>query len=112
MANQNSSNTSTTDAAATAESAVKTGAENVTKAVQDSAQRTQQVREAVLDVAKQASLNSLDAYDRTVKVVLDYQKQFATKTGIAAIDDITAAQTKFVTDVNAAFTSAARKALA
>lgn len=96
--------TKTTDA--------KTTATQITDAIDASTKKVEDVQDALLNTAKQGALASIDIYEKSVGTVLDLQKKLIITTGISALDDAVAAQTKLVEDLNAAGVSAARSVFA
>ncbi|GAA4751525.1 hypothetical protein MUG78_04840 [Gordonia alkaliphila] len=92
--------------------ATKTAATQITDAIDASTKKVEDVQDALLNTAKQGALASIDIYEKSVGTVLDLQKKLIVTTGVAAIDDAVAAQTKLVEDINAAGVSAARSVFA
>ena len=92
--------------------AAQTAATTFTNAIDASTKQVEDVQAALLNTVKQSALTSIDIYEKSVSTILDLQKKFIVTTDIPAIDDLIAAQTKLVGDVNAAGLSVARSVFA
>ena len=92
--------------------AAQTAATTFTNAIDASTKQVEDVQSALLNTVKQGALASIDIYEKSVSTVLDLQKKCIVSTGVPAIDDLVAAQTKLVGDLNAAGVSVARSVLA
>ena len=75
------------------------------------ADRIRDLNEKLLTATKQSGNLSLDAYERSLSSLLDFQKQVAGATQVEWLSAIAKANAEFVTEFSGAFTSAARQAL-
>ncbi|MGB3698422.1 MAG: hypothetical protein WBA05_13400 [Gordonia sp. (in: high G+C Gram-positive bacteria)] len=87
-------------------------ADKVLNTADEATKQIQNISETLLATSKQTALASVEAYAKSVDTVLDFQLKFAGATGVAAVDDLVAAQVKLFGDLNAAGVSAARSVLA
>ena len=85
--------------------------ERVTKAVDESAERAQNFNEKVYAAAKQASLLTLDSYEKSLGTVTEFQKKLAGASGLDWVGAVVNAQADLVSGLTATATSAAREML-
>lgn len=118
MANPSSKSTPTktesstaADAATNAQQAFETSTDNFVKVVDGASKHSQEMGEKALVAMKQASLSSLDVYQKSLDDFLSLQKKFVGASGNDRVDEAFAVQMKLITDVSNAATSAMRKVL-
>jgi hypothetical protein len=91
-----------------------TGAGSVagaTAATEEAVQRIRDLTERFIESAKTAGQVSLDAYEKALQNLVDFQERAANATQLDWVSSIATAHAKFVQDVSAAYVSAAREML-
>ena len=91
-----------------------TGAGSVagaTAATEEAVQRIRDLTERFIESAKTAGQVSLDAYEKALQNLVDFQERAADATQLDWVSSIATAHAKFVQDVSAAYVSAAREML-
>lgn len=78
---------------------------------EESAERVRALNESFIEAAKKSGATSLDSYEKALQSLVDFQKQVAATTELDWVNTIVKAQTDFVTEISAAYTSAARSFL-
>jgi len=86
-------------------------AANVTAATDEAVQRIRELTERFIESAKSAGLQSLDAYEQSLRTLVEFQERAAGATQLDWVSSIAAAHAKFVQDVTSAYVSAAREML-
>jgi hypothetical protein len=86
-------------------------AEATTKAVDEAVQRIRDLTERFIEVARTAGNASLDAYEKSLQNLVEFQERAAGASQLDWVSTIAAAHAKFVQDVSAAYVSAAREML-
>ena len=69
------------------------------------------LNEKLIETAKKSGGASLDAYDKAVSSYVDFQQKAAGATQLDWVTSLVAAQTTFLTEINSAYTAAAREVL-
>jgi hypothetical protein len=77
----------------------------------DAAERYRAVNEKVLETGKKTANAALDGYEKTVASYVDFRQQLAEATQLDWVTTVVKAQNDFLTEVNAAYVSAARDVL-
>ena len=104
-------NSATDGPAADIVDAVTSGVESITKTFDENLERVHGVGESVVEAVKLSGTVTIDAYEKAVSSVLDFQKSIAAATRIDAISALVDAQAALVQGVTSAATTAAREAL-
>jgi predicted RNA-binding Zn ribbon-like protein len=86
-------------------------AANVTAATEQAQQRIRELTERFIDSAKSAGNQSLDAYEQSLRSLVEFQEKAAGASQLDWVSNIATAHAKFVQDVSAAYVSAARDLL-
>jgi hypothetical protein len=86
-------------------------AANVTAATDDAVQRIRELTERFIESAKSAGNQSLDAYEQSLRTLVEFQERAADASQLDWVSNIATAHAKFVQDVSAAYVSAARNML-
>jgi len=86
-------------------------AANMTAAGEEAVQRIRELTERFIESAKAAGNQSLDAYEQSLRTLVEFQEQAAGASQLDWVSNIAAAHAKFVSDVSAAYVSAARSML-
>jgi hypothetical protein len=81
------------------------------KAAEEVAQRIRDLTERFIESAKTAGNSSLDAYEKSLQTLVEFQERAAGATQLDWVSNIASAHAKFVQDVSAAYVSAAREML-
>jgi hypothetical protein len=91
-----------------------TGAEaaaNMSKATDEAAQQIRDLTERFIESARTAGNQSLDAYEQSLRTLVEFQERAAGASQLDWVSSIASAHAKFVQDVSAAYVSAARSML-
>ena len=75
------------------------------------AERIRSMNEKLLDAYKHSGNISMDAYEKTLASLLDFEEKAADATQLEWVSALASAHAKFVTEVSAAYTRAARDML-
>jgi predicted RNA-binding Zn ribbon-like protein len=87
------------------------GAEEASKLADEAAGRIRDLTEQLIQASKAAGHASLDAYEKSLRNLLEWESQAAGASQLDWVSSIAAAHAKFVQDVTAAYVSAAREML-
>lgn len=79
--------------------------------VEEAAERIRELNEKLITAAKQSGNISLDAYEKTLAGLVDFEEKVADASQLDWISALAKAHTNFVNEVSSAFTTAARDAL-
>jgi hypothetical protein len=77
----------------------------------DAAERYRAINEKLLETGKKTANAALDGYEKTIASYVDYRQQLAEATQLDWVSTVVKAQNDFVTELNAAYVSAARDVL-
>ena len=77
----------------------------------DAAERYRAVNEKLVETGKKTASAALEGYEKTVASYVDFRQQLAEATQLDWVTTVVKAQNDFLTEVNAAYVSAARDAL-
>ena len=77
----------------------------------DAAERYRAVNEKLVETGKKTANAALEGYEKTVASYVDFRQQLAEATQLDWVTTVVKAQNDFLTEVNAAYVSAARDAL-
>jgi hypothetical protein len=80
-------------------------------AFEDAAARVKELNEKMIASAKSAGLVSLDAYEKALQGMIDFQEKAAQATGLEWVVTAAHTQTALVKEVNAAVSKTAREML-
>ena len=75
------------------------------------ADRIGALNEKLIETAKKTGGASLDAYEKAVAGLVDFQQKAADATQLDWVSTVVKAQTTFLTEITTAYTTAAREAL-
>jgi predicted RNA-binding Zn ribbon-like protein len=87
------------------------GTAGLTAATDEAVQRIRELTERFIESAKAAGNQSLDAYEQSLRNLVEFQERAAGASQLDWVSNIAAAHAKFVSDVSAAYVSAAREML-
>ncbi|MDG3011185.1 hypothetical protein G4X40_13595 [Rhodococcus sp. D2-41] len=99
-------------AATGANAAVAESVETLTKSFDENVARVQGLGEKFVDAAKQSGTLAIDAYDKAVDSVLDFNKSVAGATKLGWVDTVVDAQASLIKGISSAASTAARGILA
>ena len=74
-------------------------------------ERIRALNERIIESAKAAGQASLDAYEKALQSLVDFEQKAATASQLEWVTAVASAHAKFVQDVSAAYVTAAREAL-
>jgi hypothetical protein len=77
----------------------------------DAAERYRAVNEKLQETGKKTASAALDGYEKTIASYVDFRQQLAEATQLDWVTTVVKAQNDFITEVNAAYVSAARDVL-
>ena len=80
-------------------------------AADEAVQRIRDLTERFIESAKTAGNTTLDAYEKSLQNLVEFQERAAGATQLDWVSTIATAHAKFVQDVSAAYVSAAREML-
>ena len=82
-----------------------------TNPVDDTSQRIRDLNERIVDAAKTAGGAYLDAYEKALQSIADYQEQVAKQTDIEWISTVVDAQARFTRELTKLYVSTGRELL-
>ena len=82
-----------------------------TAATDDAVNRIRELTERFIESAKSAGNQSLDAYEQSLRTLVEFQERAAGASQLDWVSSIASAHAKFVSDVSAAYVAAAREML-
>jgi hypothetical protein len=82
-----------------------------TEAVEETVERIRELNERILDAGKKTGGAYLDAYEKALQSIADYQEQIAQQTDIEWISTIVDAQARFTRELTKVFVSTGRDLL-
>ena len=74
-------------------------------------ERIRALNERIIESAKAAGQASLDAYEKALQSLVDFEQKAATASQLEWVSAVASAHAKFVQDLSAAYVTAAREAL-
>jgi hypothetical protein len=80
-------------------------------ASEETIQRIRELTERFLEAAKQAGNVSLDAYEKSLQTLVEFEERAAGASQLDWVASIASAHAKFVQDVSSAYVTAAREML-
>jgi len=83
----------------------------LTAANEEAVQRIRELTERFIEAARAAGNQSLDAYEQSLRSLVEFEERTAGASQLDWVSSIAAAHAKFVQDVSAAYVSAARNML-
>lgn len=75
------------------------------------AERVRSLNEQLIEASKESGSVTLDAYEKTLQAMLEFEKKAADASQLDWVSTFTNAHIKFVTEVSAAYTKTARDLL-
>ena len=81
------------------------------QAAEEAVTRIRELNESMLEALKQAGQASLDAYEKSLQSLVDFQSQIASGTQIEWVTTLANMQAKFVQDLSGYYVNAARDLL-
>jgi hypothetical protein len=82
-----------------------------TEAVEETVERIRELNERIIDAGKKTGGAYLDAYEKALQSMADYQEQVAKQTDIEWISTIVDAQARFTRELTKVFVSTGRDLL-
>jgi hypothetical protein len=86
-------------------------ANQTTEAVEETVERIRELNERILDAGKKTGGAYLDAYEKALQSIADYQEQVAQQTDVEWISTIVDAQARFTRELTKVFVSTGRDLL-
>jgi len=80
-------------------------------AFNEAAERIRDLNERLIESSKNAGKVSLDAYEKALKSLVDFEEKVGNASQLEWVSALASTHAKFVTDVSAAYTQAARELL-
>ena len=85
--------------------------EDFTGGFDEAAERYRAINEKLVETCKKTANAAIDSYEQTVASYVDFTQQLAQATQLEWVSTVVKAQNDFVSEVNAAYVSAARDVL-
>lgn len=82
-----------------------------TEVFEKAEERIRDLNEQIIESARKSGEVSLDAYEKALQSVLEYETKAAEATQLDFINSVTKAHVNFVTDMSKVFTDAARSVM-
>jgi hypothetical protein len=79
--------------------------------VEEATQRIRDLNERLIESSKSAGLVTLDAYEKALRSLVDFEEKVASASQLDWVSALAATHAKFITDVSASYTKAARDLL-
>ena len=86
-------------------------AANMAAASDETVQRIRELTERFMESAKSAGNQTLDAYEQSLRTLVEFQEKAASASHLDWVSSVATAQAKFLQDVSSAYVSAARTML-
>jgi hypothetical protein len=80
-------------------------------AAEQAAQRIRDLNERLIESSKSAGLVTLDAYEKALASMVDFEEKVANASQLEWVSALAGTHAKFVTEISAAYTKAAREVL-
>ncbi len=80
-------------------------------ATRETVDRIRELNEGIVEAARKAGSSYLDAYERTLKTIADYQAKMAEATPIDWVQNVIEAQATFTREIGNLYASTAREFL-
>ena len=84
---------------------------DLTEGFGEATERYRAVNEKLVETGKKTANTALDGYEKTIASYVDFRQQLAEATQLDWVSTVVKAQNDFITEVNAAYTSAVRDVL-
>ena len=78
---------------------------------EDAARRIRELTERILDSAKQTGCESLDAYEKALESLVDFEQKAAGATQLDWVSAVANAHARFISEVSGAYVKASRELL-
>jgi hypothetical protein len=82
-----------------------------TSGYEDAAERIRDLNERIIESSKSAGLTTLDAYEKALKSLVDFEQKVAGASQLDWVSALASTYATFVQDVSGAYTKAARDLL-
>jgi hypothetical protein len=79
--------------------------------VEEAAKRIRDLNERLIESSKSAGLVTLDAYEKALQTLVEFEEKVASASHLDWVSALASTQIKFITDVSASYTKAAREVL-
>ena len=79
--------------------------------VEQTTERIRDLNERLITSSKNAGLVTLDAYEKALQSMVDFEQKVATATQLDWVSALASTHAKFITDVTSSYTTAARELL-
>ncbi|MEA2245590.1 MAG: hypothetical protein QOH46_119 [Solirubrobacteraceae bacterium] len=86
-------------------------ANQTTEVAEETVERIRELNERILEAGKKTGGAYLDAYEKALQSIADYQEQFAQQTDVEWISTIVDAQARFTRELTKVFVSTGRDLL-
>jgi hypothetical protein len=78
---------------------------------EEATERIRELNERLIESSKSAGLVALDAYEKALQSLVDFEEKVAGATQLDWVSALASTHAKFITDVSASYTKAAREVL-
>lgn len=79
--------------------------------IDEATQRIRDLNERLIESSKSAGLVTLDAYEKALQSLVDFEEKVASASQLDWVSALATTHAKFITDVSASYTKAARELL-
>jgi hypothetical protein len=79
--------------------------------VEEATQRIRDLNERLIESSKSAGLVTLDAYEKALQSLVDFEEKVASATQLDWVSALATTHAKFITDLSTSYTKAAREVL-
>ena len=79
--------------------------------IEETTQRIRDLNERLIESSKSAGLVTLDAYEKALQSLVDFEEKVASASQLDWVSALATTHAKFITDVSASYTKAARDLL-
>jgi hypothetical protein len=80
-------------------------------AAEEATTRIRELNERLIESSKSAGLVALEAYEKSLQSLVDFEEKVASATQLEWVSALASTHAKFISDVSASYTKAAREVL-
>jgi hypothetical protein len=91
--------------------ATKAGSQSGARAAEDTADRIRELNERIIERAREAGETYLDAYERALETIAQYNQQLASASPVEWVQRVIDAQATFMREIGNLYSSTAREFL-
>lgn len=84
---------------------------DLTGTAEEATERIRELNERLIESSKSAGLVALDAYEKALQSLVDFEEKVASASQLDWVSALATTHAKFISDVSASYTKAAREVL-